>query len=61
MAFIKKRKINGILYYALVEKVKREDGTFGIRQLKSFGRKLPLEYMKPSSNNGRVYLSNINQ
>ncbi len=54
MAFIKKRKVRGVIYYALVEKVRRPNGSYGLKQLKSFGRQLPREYLreetKPETN-----------
>ncbi len=72
MAFIKKRKIKGVVYFALIEKVKREDGSWGSKQLKSFGRVLPPEYIKAGSiedietkapklnaTNGRLTFSNL--
>ncbi len=41
MSFIKKRKVKGKIYYALVEKVKRPDGSWGLKQLASYGTKNP--------------------
>ncbi len=41
MSFIKKRKVRGKIYYALVEKVRRPNGTWGLKQLESYSDQLP--------------------
>lgn len=45
MAFVKKRVVRGTNYYSLVEKIKRDDGTYGIKTIKSFGREIPTDYL----------------
>ena len=43
MAYVRKIKIKGKYYFSLVKKVKRDNGTFGLKCLKSFGTIRPTQ------------------